>query len=115
MIILDAVNEWIEVPKEGTITVAADRPVLAKVTFTNLGEAKLLTPWGAPTGGVTLRIEQGSTGKKVALDYDVPHQSSSEKFFELLPAGSGSTGVVITFEAEDRARFGERFAFVVAR
>lgn len=113
--IQDADNEWIEVPKEGTITVAADRPVLAKVTFTNLGEAKLLTPWGAPTGGVTLRIEQGSTVKKVALDYDVPHQSSSEKLFELLPAGSGSTGVVITFEAEDRARFGERFAFVVAR
>ncbi|NLN76487.1 MAG: hypothetical protein GX139_09260 [Armatimonadetes bacterium] len=83
--------------------------------FTNLGEAKLLTPWGTATRGVYLRIELGSSVKKVALDYDVLHQTSSAREFELAPAGSSSMGVTITFEAEDITKFGERFGFVLAR
>lgn len=113
--ILDADENWVEVEKEGTIRVDDDKPVIVRVEFTNLGEAKLLTPWGTATGGVYLRIEQGSNVKQVALDHDVGHQTSGIREFELLPAGSTSMGVVITFEAEDRAKFGERFGFVLAR
>ncbi len=113
--IKDADDNWVEVEKEGTIRVDDDKPVIARVEFTNLGEAKLLTPWGTATGGVYLRIEQGSNVKQVALDHDVGHQTSGIREFELLPAGSSSMGVVITFEAEDRVKFGERFGFVLAR
>lgn len=108
-------DNWEEVDKEGTIRVDDDKPVIVRVEFTNLGEAKLLTPWGTATRGVYLRIELGSSVKKVALDYDVLHQTSSAREFELAPAGSSSMGVTITFEAEDITKFGERFGFVLAR
>lgn len=111
-------GRWVNVTKGGSVKVAAHIPVIAKIEFTNLGEATLLAPRGSSTAGrVYLRIETRSSAKTVALVSDVAHlRSRALSEFELLPAGSsGSAEVVLTFEAKGRAKFGERFGFRIER
>lgn len=103
---LDAAVDVVEVQgasveKGGNIRVDSSKPVVARIEFTNLGEAKLLS------ANTRLIIN----GKKLRLPHNVPHQESAiiENVI-LAPAGLPKpTAVTITFEAGDRTPFGEKF------
>lgn len=115
--VMDAGGKWVAVAKGGSVKVAADKPVVARVKFTDLGEAKLLAPKGTVSdGSVSLRIEAGSRVAMTPLPSDVDHlKSGTVQDVELLPSGSSNpTNVVITFQAKGRAQFGEKFSLTLA-
>ena len=103
---LDAAIDVVEiqgtsVEKDGKIEVDSTKPVIARIEFTNLGEAKLLSK------NVNLLVN----GKKASLPRDVAHlESAVARKVVLAPAGlKQAVTVTITFEAEGRTSFGEKF------
>ncbi len=116
--VLSADGKWIEVAKGESVKVAAGKPVVARVEFTNLGEAKLLAPKDANSdGGVYLKVQAGSKAGTIPLPSDVGHLEASKlESAELVPSAlSETTDVTLTFEAKGRAVFGEKFTFGVER
>lgn len=111
--ILDANGKWVEVKKDGVLKAAAGRPVVARVAFTNLGEAKLLKQ--SKTGAVTLTVAVAD-GRRASqpISADVPRLGKSTvdglRIMDATPIQP--TKVTITFAAGD-IQFGERFSFTV--
>ncbi len=106
----NANGEWVTVKNGGAVIVEPDRPVVARVAFTNLGEAKLLA------GGVDLMCYIGEEHEVTTnpLSEDVPHlASSSVDEWEIVDrAADEPTNVTLTFSARSKD-FGERFSFTL--
>jgi len=109
----DADGKWVPVENGGTVSVRAAKPVLARVELTNLGEARLLAPRKAASrpGAVYVTVRMDDQEIRTALPEDVPHLGSvAMKEVVLAAAGlKSSTEVTLTFEAEGRTSFGEKF------
>lgn len=103
-------GEWVDVKKDGTVKVEAGKPVVARVEFTNLGEAKLLA------GGVKLVCYLGEkhAGAARPLPNDVEHLASASidqcEIVESAP--NAPTNITLTFSARSKD-FGERFSFTL--
>lgn len=112
----DSSGRWVAVEKGGSVKVAADRPVLARIEFTNLGEAKLLSPMKCSRPGAVVIVVKSSAGEyRIAIPTDVPHLGSSVvRDVPLSSSGVTSpTEIVITFDAQGRTPFGERFRLML--
>lgn len=109
----DADGKWTPVEKGGTVEVSGAKPVLARIEITNLGEARLLAPGKANSkaGMVYVTARMDDQEIRTALPEDVPHLSSvTIEEVVLAPAGlKGSALVTLTFDAEGRTGFGEKF------
>ncbi|MCX6376377.1 MAG: hypothetical protein NTU88_10170, partial [Armatimonadetes bacterium] len=107
----DSSGRWVAVEKGGSVKVSADKPVLARIEFTNLGEAKLLSPMKCSKPGAVFIVVRSSAGEhRIAIPADVPHLGSS--VVRDVPLSSGVTSpteIVITFDAQGRTPLGERF------
>ncbi len=143
----DADGQWTAVEPGGRVRARADKPVVARVTATNLGEAAWEPPPGgsspptpAPAGSVYIvaavraaerRSDETTEGKKIrntgatdrtnstrtAIPTPVPrHASVQLPEVALAPAGpSGDVAITLTFTAEGRTPFGERFELTITR
>jgi hypothetical protein len=106
----DADGEWVEAQRGATIPVAAGKPVHARITLSNLGEAKWLAPAsGANTGTVYIKAE-GAGAPDHPLPKDLPR--FGELVLEevvLAPGGiDASISITLGFEARGRTPFGPR-------
>lgn len=137
VMVLSAGGEWVEVRKGGRVGVAADRPVLARIEVTNLGEAAWVAPSAqdrreapasntgetplpheggrdARPGGVYL-VVRGEREMRVPLAADLPRFGTAVfDRVELSPGGlKAPTTVTLTFEAAGRTPFGEQFSLTL--
>ncbi len=108
----DASGKWVSVPKDGVVTVDPDKPVIARIAITNLGEAMLLMPKDLnAVGGVYITAEQGRNVHRIPIGSDVLHLASAN-LGDVPLAGAGlkqATQVVLSFDAKSRTPFGEKF------
>jgi len=112
----DANGQWRDVKKGATTRAEPGKPVPIIVTFTNLGEAKLLAPGESQaTGDVKLVIEQGQFARLQPITSDVPHLGSGTVEFELMiPTGQAAPiGTTLRLNASGRTEFGEKFEFTL--
>lgn len=106
----DADGNWVEAPRGATIAVAADKPVHARITLTNLGEAKWLAPAsGANTGTVYIKAE-GAGAPDQSLPKDLPRFGEFVlEDFILIPEGiKEPASVTLRLDARGRTPFGPR-------
>ncbi|MHB0998289.1 MAG: glycoside hydrolase 5 family protein [Armatimonadota bacterium] len=101
-------GKWMPVTRGGDVMVSAGRPVTARVTVTNLGEAKWLSGVGAGTVQVI-----ASGGASTALPRPVArHNSVDLRGITLSKTGVHTpTDITLTFDAQTRTPFGEKFKF----
>lgn len=110
---------WVEVKKGGTVKVEAGKPVMLRIEFTNLGEAKLLAAHGPAVdpGAVSLVSHLGGErfGVATPLPKDVPHFATGlvgeSRITESGP--TQPTQVTLTFSSTRSMDFGERFSFTL--
>ncbi|MBN8217253.1 MAG: beta-galactosidase [Spirochaetes bacterium] len=110
--ILSATGEWVEVVKSGArVVVAPDKPVRAKASIGNLGEAAWLAPARQPgKGGVYLSARTGGILFRAPILRDVPSLGDGETGeFTLTPGIAKDTPLVLEMTALDRAWFGEKW------
>lgn len=110
----DADDRWVVVEPGARVRVRADRPVVARVTLTNLGEATWLAPretaaTSQPTGQVRV-VVFGSPSRPTSMPSAVPHLVSVRiDEVQLAPSGlKEPTTVTLTLEAAGRTRFGPK-------
>jgi len=109
--IRNAAGEWQDVPDGGEVAAGAGKPVVARLTVTNLGEAAWLPLAEAPEGGVCVTAG--------GARFPIPNRI--EKFGQivleevtLMPDGVRQpTPIELRFEAQGRAVFGPRYTVVV--
>ncbi len=103
-------GKFIQVDKGGQLHVRADRPVLARATIRNLGEAAWVAGQPNQTGGVSL-IASGPRTRTFAIDRRVDrHEAVSFDECLIAPPGMEQPAIVTLFlNAENRSPFGERF------
>lgn len=109
-------GKWVAVEKGGSVKVNRRRLVMARIEFTNLGEAKLLASGNDnKIGAVYIAVMDGTSERRAVLPQEVPHLRSLEvKDIVLAPEGlSNSKQLVITFDANARTRFGEKFGLTL--
>ncbi|MHB0999057.1 MAG: hypothetical protein ACYC27_07405 [Armatimonadota bacterium] len=100
-------GKWVPVEKGGTVQVAKNKPVKARMRITNLGEAKWVS--SAVDGQVALTVTGKST-QCIPLKQDVRHTASYETGSITLSQGiSAATDLVISLDAMGRTPFGEKF------
>ncbi|MHB0998825.1 MAG: hypothetical protein ACYC27_06225 [Armatimonadota bacterium] len=107
-------GRWTPVVKGGSIGVRIDRPVVARVTLTNLGEAAWLTPKTTKTGGVYLMVNDARMTQPV-IQEKIPYQGTVrfEKIV-LAPVGlKAKKDISFSLKASNRASFGEKFSFTL--
>jgi hypothetical protein len=118
--VLDAAGTWREVPRNGEVRVKAGQPIRLRVRAGNLGEAAWLA--GGGQGAVRLigddREDSRSTGLPRltfthALPRDVKRYEDIDLDVTVSPGITADHELVLTFEARDRARFGERRRLVL--
>lgn len=107
----DVSGKWVEVEKSGRVEVARGKPILARVTLTNLGEAKWIAPAGSDKTGAVFVIVGSPESSRAAIPNDVPRFASVEiKDIQLAPVGlTQEKQVLITLLAEGRTPFGEKY------
>ncbi len=113
--IQEANGKWMEVEKGGRVEVAHDKPVIARVMLTNLGEAKWISPAvGAETGAVFV-IVGSLESSRTPIPNDVPHFASvGVEDIQLAPTGlTRETRTLITLLADGRTPFGEKFTLTL--
>lgn len=103
----DAQGDWVEVEKAAAVDVAADKPVVARATLTNLGEAGWLHEGD---GAVFITVTAKDT-TKTPLPERVAHFGTvSVEEIVLAPAGlKEPTEVTVSLIAEGRTPFGEKY------
>ena len=107
----NANGDWQEVAQGGTVTVAANKAVMARVKVTNLGFAKWLAKGD---GAVSLTATAGSTTVASPLKADVANCMAAGFGKVVLPASpNAKTPLTLSFRAEGRVAFGHKFAFFV--
>ncbi|MHB1456000.1 MAG: beta-galactosidase [Armatimonadota bacterium] len=106
--VMDSSGNWVPVTRNGTVRVTAGRKVVARVTVTNLGEARWLPGNGA---GAVRVIAFGADGFSGELPVSTPRHSSVKGIDVILSKDGFSmpTETTLTFEAIGRIRFGEKF------
>jgi hypothetical protein len=109
--IRNAAGEWQEVPDGGEVAVGAGKPVVARLTVTNLGEAAWLPPPDAGnTGGVA--VAAGETRVPVSTRVDKFGQTVLEEVTLVPDDVREPISIELRFEAQGRAVFGPRFTIV---
>ena len=110
--IRNAAGEWREVPDGGEVTVGEGKPVVARLTVTNLGEAAWLPPTEAgDRGGVA--VMSGEARFPVPARVDKFGQAVFEEVTLMADGVREPTPIELRFEAQGRAVFGPRFTIVV--
>ena len=95
-----------------SVTVSARKPVMARLQVTNLGEARWVTRPGkdAPPGSVFIVAESDTYVVNPLPGPLSRHRSATLGNVEIYPAGlKEETKVLITFLADARTRFGQKF------
>lgn len=112
-----ASGKWIDVTKDGSVKVTAGKPVVARATFTNLGEAKLLPLSGgysqAGTVFLSASVSGSGAGARQPISAGVPSQASLTVDVEVLPSAPSEAAVVTMVLHRGQEPFGERFSFTV--
>lgn len=119
--IKNAKGEWQEVSDGDVVEVARGKPLEAQVSAGNLGDAKWLAKGN--TGAVRLIGDDrtnASSSEKPRLAFAVPLAKDVLRYEDVefprlavAPRVERDSEVVLTFEAEGRARFGERRRMVL--
>lgn len=107
----NADGEWVEATRGEVVRVARGRPVIARVDFTNLGEARLLAGRNSSApGGVSVIALCSEQDVWTPLGSDASYLASCHLGEVMVcPAGIDEPAeVILTFEAQGRTRFGER-------
>ncbi len=110
--VLDAAGKWVKPVSGGSVTVTARKPVIARLRVTNLGEARWVTQPGhdAPPGSVYIVAESDTYVVNPLPGPLSRHRSATLGNVEIYPAGlKEETKVLITFLADARTRFGQKF------
>jgi len=110
--VMDASGRWTSVIRDGTVKVPAGKKVVARVTVTNLGEARWLP--GSGTGCVQV-IALGVDSFPGKLVASMPRHTSL-KGVEVILSKAGfdkQTEITITLESFGRIQFGERFKIYI--
>ncbi len=107
--IQDRNGHWVSATKGGRIEVAGDKPVLARMTIANLGEAAWLHE-----GNGAVYVAAGDT--RIPLPSDVPHlDRATLDCVVLAPAGlKDATQIAVRLVADGRTPFGERYEITLA-
>jgi hypothetical protein len=107
----DSNGEWVSLNKGDRIKVRSDKPVIARVLITNLGEAE----WIKEGDGCVYVVAEGKESIRTVLHTNVQHLDSIElNEVTIAPSGLDAiTEVTITMLADGRTRFGERFSFIL--
>ncbi len=110
--IRDASGKWISVDKGGEVTVKRTQPIVARVTITNLAEAKLISPQkqGYNKGAVYLTVSANGKAALIPLSKSLGGLQSTT--FENIPVSNGirsNAAVTFSFVAKGRTAFGEKF------
>jgi hypothetical protein len=110
----DRQGRWVKVENGDAIEIAADKPVLARMTITNLGEAQWLND--GPGAVYVTAAAAGQTTRK-PLPKPVPHLGSvSIAETALVPPGLNQpTQITVTLLADGRTPFGGRFAVRICK
>lgn len=112
--IQNADGKWVHVSKGAKIRVASNKPVRARLTITNLAEAAWITDKTAQKdhggGGAVSLVVDGGT--RIALTKAVPrHGRWTIRNAHLTEKPiTKPTELILTFQAEGRTQFGEKFA-----
>ena len=106
--VMGAGGKWISVMRGGTVKVSTGRKVVARVTVTNLGEAKWLP--GNGTGCVQIAALGGDSFLVELPNATARHNSVQALNVVLSKSGfEKPTDVTLTFQSVDRIQFGEEF------
>jgi hypothetical protein len=107
----DANGEWVSLEKGDQIKVRSDKPVIARASITNLGEAE----WITEGLGSVYVIAEGKEIIRTILHTNVKHLDSIEiKEIKLASVGLDvATEITVTLLAEGRTRFGEKFSLTL--
>ena len=114
--IKDSQGNWIPINDGDQVKTAANKPVILRFTFTNLGEAKLVSPLNTKgkAGGVYITYScDGSTGAK-PISHDVAHLESTTEVITLQRPGSLPAEYTFSFDCRQRTPFGEKFTIVLS-
>ena len=115
--VMNADGKWVEVPKDGTVKVAAGKPVMAKIEFRNLGEAKLLKSKGEKSSGAVFLVPSAAGqpfGMLADLPRDVPHLAQATVECKLnVPVEPTKVTLRLATFASGMNSFGEVFTFTV--
>lgn len=107
----DASGKWVSVTKGGKVTVKKNQPVTARITFTNLAEAKLSSPQkqGSNKGAVYLTISASGKTKLLPLSQGLASLQSTIKNVPVSDVIKSKKAVTFSFVAKGRTAFGEKF------
>ncbi len=109
--ILAADGKWTEVKKGGRVKVKAGQSVKAKLSITNLGEAKLLScAQRNQLGQVFITAESADSTMRCPISTSLGKQQSGTYSYVISsPQHAQSAELTLGFEIQSRGRFGERF------
>jgi len=107
----DSNGEWVSLNKGDQVKVNPNKPVIARILATNLGEAE----WIKEGDGCVYIIAEGKETIRTALHTNVKHLDSIElKDIEIAQSGLDAvTEITVTLSADGRTRFGERFTLTL--
>ena len=108
-------GKWTSVANGGTIKVNPNKPAVARIRLTNLGDAAWLAPCEKESGAVWLTVN--GVKMKQPLTASVPrHGSVVLSGVVIAPSGlEGGDSVTLGLVAEGRASFGEKFTINLVR
>lgn len=106
-------DKTVEVSRNGSIEVPENEPVYITLGAGNLKEAKWLSPKNVSIGGVYfVSSPKSDLAVKIPIESDAEYLGDTESAEALLTGGiSQNTHIALSFEAENRAKFGEIFEF----
>ena len=107
----DASGDWAAVERGGEVRVAPGAPVVARITLTNLGEARWLARGAGARDGAVSVLALGPQELRTPLPKDLPRFGSMmlDGVTLLTGAPKEPSEVTLTLEAKGRARFGPRY------
>ncbi|HNR30899.1 MAG TPA: hypothetical protein PKI11_08405, partial [Candidatus Hydrogenedentes bacterium] len=108
---LDAKGVWRAVSRGDEVAVQPGEPVRARLTITNLGEAK----WETDGHGAVFITVEGPENYEIPLPQSVDRFAAAELAdCELMPlAPDAPTTITVGLTARDRARFGPRYGITL--
>ncbi|MBP8129278.1 MAG: hypothetical protein KA184_06810 [Candidatus Hydrogenedentes bacterium] len=112
--IQDETGAWREIARGAEVAVQTDKPVLARVTLINLGEAQWLSSNEHAGPGAVVMTVEGPETKTLPLPVSVPKFGTVEIADIEICAAAPETRTEFTLglKAQERATFGPRFPFV---
>ncbi|MBP6963389.1 MAG: hypothetical protein KBC96_03175 [Armatimonadetes bacterium] len=108
----DSNGRWVRAEKDGSIRVASGTTVKARIGFTNLGEATLLSG-KRETGTVVISAHSDRYTLPVRPKRNVGHLQSATVETRLYENVKSPVEVTLAFDAMNRTQFGERFTITL--